>query len=127
MRGVNGLPFEEIVLADFEFNGREGNRPNVICMVAYELHSGRQFRLWRDQLGAEPPYRIDRKSLFVAYYAAAELTCHLALGWPLPVNILDLFIEFRCLTNNSNEKQPPAGLLDAMEYFDLDCIDARTK
>ena len=124
---MNGLPFEEIVLADFEFNGREGNRPNVICMVAYELHSGRQFRLWRDQLGAEPPYRIDRKSLFVAYYAAAELTCHLALGWPLPVNILDLFIEFRCLTNNSNEKQPPAGLLDAMEYFDLDCIDARAK
>ena len=49
--------FEEIVLVDFEFNGGEGNRPNVVCLVAYELRSGRRFRLWRDQLGSKPPYR----------------------------------------------------------------------
>jgi hypothetical protein len=50
--------FEEIVLVDFEFNGGEhnprgeGNRPNVVCLVAYELRSGRRFRLWYDQLRA---------------------------------------------------------------------------
>src|SRR5262249_20144852 len=121
------LPFEEIVLADFEFNGRDGNRPNVVCLVAHELRSGRKFRLWQDQLGAAPPYRIDNKTLFVAYYAAAELTCHLALGWPLPVHILDLFAEYRCHTNHSNDFQPPAGLLDAMDHFGLDSIDAHAK
>jgi DNA polymerase I len=119
--------FEEIVLIDFEFNGAEGNRPNVVCLVAHELRSGRQFHLWHDQLGAAPPYRIDNKTLFVAFYASAELCCHLALGWPLPVNILDLFAEFRCLTNSSNEHQHRAGLLDAMDYFKLDSIDARAK
>ena len=31
----------------------------------------------------------------MAYYASAEMGCHLALGWKLPVNILDLFPEFR--------------------------------
>ena len=37
--------------------------------------------------------------LFVAYYAPAELSCFLALGWPLPARILDLYIEFRAETN----------------------------
>jgi DNA polymerase I len=119
--------FEEIVLVDFEFNGSEGNRPNIVCLVARELRSGRRFRLWFDQLGTEPPYRVDRKTLFVAYYASAELTCHLALGWPMPVNVLDLFTEFRCLTNNSDERQPPANILDALDYFRLDGISARAK
>ena len=121
------LPFDEIVLADFEFYGREGNRPTVVCLVAHELRSGRRFRLWHDQLGREPPYRIDRRSLFVAFYASAELTCHLALGWELPNNILDLFAEFRCLTNNSDDHQPPASLLDALDYFHLDSISPRAK
>jgi DNA polymerase family A len=119
--------FEEIVCCDFEFNGRDGNRPNVVCLVAYELRSGRRFRLWRDQMGTCPPYRIDDKTLFVAYYASAELQCHLVLGWPMPRHVLDLFAEFRCLTNTSDERQPDHGLLDAMEQFRLDCIDARTK
>src|SRR5262249_5838408 len=119
--------FDEIVVADFEFNGRDGNRPNVACVAAYERRSGRRFRLWRDQLGPTPPYRIDNRTLFVAYYASAELQCHLALGWPLPVHILDLFTEHRCQTNHSAHKQRPAGLLDVMDRFHLDSIDARTK
>ncbi len=119
--------FEEIVLWDFEFNGKEGSRPNVVSLVARELRSGRRFRLWHDQLRQEPPFRCDNRTLFVAYYAAAELTCHLQLGWPMPNNILDLFAEFRCLTNHSSDRQPAAGLLDAMDYFHLDCIDARAK
>jgi len=109
--------FEEVVLVDFEFNGgernprSEGNRPNVVCLVAHELRSGRRFRLWHDQIGSKPPYRIDAKTLFVAFYASAELICHLSKGWPLPVNILDLFIEFRRMTNHSGERQPSASLL----------------
>jgi DNA polymerase-1 len=119
--------YEEIVLVDFEFNGKNGNRPNVVCMVAHELKSGRRFRLRQDQLGPKPPYRIDNKTLVVAYYASAELTCHLAKAWPLPANILDLFIEFRRLTNNSAEKQPSAGLLDALDFFKLDSIGITSK
>jgi DNA polymerase family A len=119
--------FDEIVLVDFEFNGREGNRPNVVCLVAHELRSGRRFRLWRDQLGSRPPYRIDSKTLVIAFYAGAELACHLALDWPMPTNILDLFAEFRCHTNTASDRQPPYGLLDAMGHFKLDCIDAQAK
>ena len=48
---------------------------------------------------SRPPYPIDTSALFVAYYAFAELGCHLALGWPMPPRILDLHAEFRAATN----------------------------
>jgi hypothetical protein len=64
--------------------------------------------------------------LFVAYYASAEFSCHLALGWPLPERVLDLFAEFRALTNG---KDPPAGdgLLGALAYFGLDAMAGAEK
>jgi hypothetical protein len=57
----------------------------------------------------------------VAYYGSAEIGCHLALGWPVPANILDLFTEFRVRTNGL---RPPDGasLLGALAYFGLPAI-----
>ena len=121
------IPFEEVVCCDFEFYGREGNRPTVVCLVAKELRSGREFRLWQDQLPSQPPYRIDSRTLFVAHYAAAEMCSHLALNWALPANVLDTYAEFRCLTNCSAEQQPHAGLLHALDHFKLDSISAQSK
>jgi hypothetical protein len=37
--------------------------------------------------------------LVVAYYAPAEIGCFLALGWPVPTRIIDLYAEFRRETN----------------------------
>src|SRR6266581_3747467 len=96
--------FREIVVADFEFITTPGNRPVPVCLVAHELHSGRRFRVWQDQLGPAPPYATGPDVLFIAYYASAELGCHLALGWPVPQRVLDLFTEFRNHTNGI----PPA-------------------
>ena len=56
-------------------------------------------RLWQDELGPEPPFPVDDDTLFVAYYASAEIGCFLALGWPVPTRILDLYTEFRNATN----------------------------
>ena len=64
--------------------------------------------------------------LFVAYYASAELGCHLALGWPMPERILDLYVEFRNPTNGLH-KPAGAGLLGALVYFGLDTMDAVEK
>ncbi len=73
-----------------------------------------------------PPYSIASDSLLVAYYAAAELGCHLALDWPLPAYVLDLYAEFRNLTNGLDT---PAGngLLGALVYFGLDSMAAAEK
>ena len=59
--------------------------------------------------------------LFVAYYASAEIGCHLALGWPVPERVLDLFTEFRNHTNGIPTVSGP-GLLGALAHYGLDSI-----
>jgi hypothetical protein len=91
--------FCEIWAVDFEFIARDGERPWPVCLVARELRSNRKVYLWRDQFGPTAPYSTGPDSLFVSFQAAAELACHLVLGWPKPAAILDLYAEYRWLTN----------------------------
>jgi len=114
--------FREVV--DFEFGATPGERPRPVCVVAHELRSGRRFRLWQDELGPAPPYATGPDVLVVAYYASAELGCYRVLGWPMPARILDLFTEFRNLTNGL---PTGASLLEALAYFGLDSIGTTEK
>jgi len=118
--------YREIWLVDFEFIAKDGNRPEPICLVAHELRSGRRVRLGQDEFGSSPPYPTDAGSLFVAYYASAELGCHKVLGWPMPARVLDLFAEFRDRTNGLNPLHGN-GLLGALAYFGLGGIGAAEK
>ena len=122
------LGYREIVFADFEFSAPPGERPKPFCLVAHELISGRKIRLFGDELVKlnGPPYSTDPDTLFVAYYASAELGVHLALNWPLPTKVLDLYVEFR---NKTNGVQTPCGngLLGAMVYHGLDPIAVAEK
>jgi hypothetical protein len=120
------LPFEEIWLHDFEFISQSGERPDVICLAAHELRSGQTLRLWRDELGKQPLYRIDRGVLFVSYVANAECACHLALGWPLPAIVLDLSPVFRNLTNGRLTPEGK-GLLGALRYYGFSNTDQKLK
>ena len=54
------------------------------------------------------------------------MSCHLALGWPIPERILDLFVEFRAATNGHST---PAGqgLLGALVAHGLDAMAADEK
>ena len=123
---LDALPFREVWAVDFEFAVKEGARPDPVCLVAWELRSGRKLKLWRSEFGPSPPYSTGPDSLFVAYYASAEIGCHLTLGWPKPARILDLFTEFRCRTNGL---QTPAGsgLLGALAYYGLDAMASSEK
>jgi hypothetical protein len=120
--------YREVWAADFEFKVRPGGRPEEVhCVVARELRSGRLVRLWLgDGAPALPPYPTGSDTLFVAYYASAELGCHLALDWPLPTRILDLCVEFRRATSGL---AVPCGksLLGALMYYGLDGLAAVEK
>ena len=118
--------FREIVAADFEFAVSPGERPDPVCLVAHEIHSGRRFRLWWDELGRVPPYATGPDVLFVAYYASAELGCYRVLGWPMPDRILDLFVEFRARTNGLSTAAGNS-LLGALAHFGLDSIGSIEK
>jgi hypothetical protein len=120
------LPFEEIWLHDFEFISRPGERPDVVCLVAPELRSGQTLRLWRNQLGPQPPYRSDSGVLFVSFVANAECACHLSLGWPLPARVLDLSPAFRNIVNGRTTPEGK-GLIGALRYYGLDAIGSKQK
>ncbi len=102
-----------------EYGQSSNLTPEVRCLVAREYYSGQLQRLWLDGVD-EPvcPIPMGENSLYVAYYASAEMGCHLALDWDLPNFILDLFSEFRCQTNGL---PLPAGngLLGALSLHDL--------
>ena len=119
-------PYREIWLVDFEFVALPGERPDPVCLCALELRSGRLVRCWRDELGRAPPYSTRPDALFVAYFASAELGCHLALGWEQPARVLDLYVEFRNRTNGLPTASG-SGLLGALAYFGLDGIGALEK
>jgi DNA polymerase-1 len=125
--------FREIVVVDFEFTALPGERPIPVCMVAHEMRSGRRFRIWQDQFGPTPPFATGADVLLVAYYASAELGNYRVCGWLASPRILDLFTEFRCLTNMATkadqERRTPsgAGLLGALLYFGFDPMDASKK
>jgi DNA polymerase-1 len=120
------LSFREIVLIDFEFEVPVGGTSIPVCCVAHELRSGRTFRIWQDEFGKYPPYATGPDVLVVAYYSSAEWGCYRALGWPMPERILDLFVEFRNLTNGL---PVPAGhkLLGALACYGLPIMDAVEK
>src|ERR1039457_4991406 len=93
--------FDELVFVDFEFSQPAGSVPRVVCVVAKEVVSGRMFRIMLDEdAPTAPPWRTDKRCLFVAFAASAEMSCYLELGWEMPKYILDLFFECRNLTND---------------------------
>jgi hypothetical protein len=118
-------PYREIWLVDFEFTAPDGCRPRPLCVVARELRSGRLVREWVEG-GKEALFSLGPDVLYVAYYASAEIGCHLALGWPVPARILDLCAEFKCRTSGL---QLPCwrDLLGALVYYGLDGLAAAEK
>ena len=127
--------FDAIVADDFEFEfgGRDGNLPRPLCTVAKELRTGQVWRLWRDELGPEPPFPINARSLFVSFTASAELGCFKVLGWPMPTRILDLSAEYRNFRNldyprgTPKELREKKGLVDACRFFGIDMTQAGEK
>jgi len=120
-----------IYLLDFEFHpahGREGNPPEPVCMVVRKWPSGITERYWQCDLKrlAAAPFPTGEKALCVAYFASAELDCFQVLGWPPPANVLDLFAEFRCITNGLRLTHG-STLLGAMLYYGLPCISGEQK
>jgi hypothetical protein len=134
------LPFEELWVVDTEYypgpglanGGRHGDAPTPLCLVALEMRSGRIVRLWQDQFGPFPPYRLDASALVMGYMLSAEFGSHIALGWGRPACALDPYIEFRHHVNNgaaraADREKGFFGLDGALRYFHENGIDTAHK
>jgi DNA polymerase family A len=123
---MRDLPFREVWLCDTEFIAEPGNPPVPVCLVAKEWRSGRLVRLWQDELGARPPFPVDDDTLLVAFMAAAELGFFIALDWPVPRRVLDLYVAYRV---EQKGVRPPLGygLLSALAAHGLSSITKEEK
>lgn len=111
--------FNEIWVIDSEFSAPPGELPTPVCFVGKEINSGKVIRIWVEGDKPQPaPFSSGRDTLVVAYYASAEWNTFLALGWPLPVNMLDLYAEFKNMTV-PNKRIAGSGLLGAATYFGI--------
>ena len=117
--------FRRVWVIDFEFVAHTGHRPAVVCMVAKCLLTGTVIRLWGRGLAC-CPFTCGDDELLVAYYASAEASCFDVLGWPRPRRMLDLFAEFRRLTNGGGNAHGN-GLIGALLHFGLPTIGAEEK
>src|SRR5260370_29549195 len=110
------LPFREVWCGDFEFSAPDGERPAVRCLVAREYHTGRLIRLWLDGEPAPPwpPFATGPEVLVVAFFASAEMGCFLAMGWPMPARLLDLYAEFKWLVCGRDGEPGKPGLAYAL-------------
>jgi hypothetical protein len=123
------LPFREVWCCDFEFSAPDGERPAVRCLVATEYHTGRTVRLWLDgePTPPRPPFATDADALFVAFFGSAEMGCFLVLGWPMPIHLLDLYVECkRHICGRDGEPNKPS-LAYALDRFGLDSLDVNEK
>lgn len=121
------LPFTRVILEDFEFISKPGERPDVVCMVFHDLSTGQTTRLWRNQLSEQLPYDGGDGTLVVSFVFNAEGACHLSLGQPMPKNVLDLSAEFKCQVNGKGIPRKNQGLIGALQYFGFSSIAPKRK
>jgi len=122
------MSWKSIWAVDFEFAAIEGENPRPLCVVAHDLLSGQRVRRWlaHDEVQS-CPYGTGPDDLFLAYYASAEIGCHLELGWPVPQRIIDLCAEFKLKTSGLDLPNG-RGLVGALLHYGLNgSFDAREK
>jgi DNA polymerase-1 len=126
--GTN-LPFARVILEDFEFISKPGERPDVVCGAFFDLSTGQTVLRWRDELDANGlPYDPERADTLVGSFVFnAEGACHLALNQSLPKNVIDLSAEFKCLVNGKGIPRKNQGLIGALQYFGLSTITPKRK
>ena len=96
------------------------------------MRSGRTVRLWQDELGPFPPYRLDAGALIMGYMISAEFGSHIALGWGEPARALDPYVEFRHYVNDGAAKAEDRdkgfySIAGALRYFCEDGLDVAHK
>ncbi len=122
--------FTQVWFIDTEFIALDGEPNLPVSLCAYELRSKRKVEMFFDKPHENPFTNPD--ALFVTFNAVAEWKTFLALGWEIPRNCIDLFVEYNRMINgvwrgSQSLKELGTGLVDAMREHGLDPMDAADK
>ena len=119
--------FDEQWLLDFEYSIGADLCPDPLCMIAIERRSGRVIRMWRNELRASmrAPFNVGPRSVVIAFSAPAEMACFLTLGWSLPRNVIDLYVENLAINNPTPSAR--RRLLAVLTFYGLAHTAAQEK
>jgi DNA polymerase I len=124
--------FDSVWHCDFEYRQDANHCPVPVSLYAYEEHTGTEHCLTRERLLElkRAPFGTGPRDLMIAYAANAEISCFLTLGWPLPQNVLDLYVEACALLNGRTDlwgSKGRPGLVAVLELLGLPSISATEK
>jgi hypothetical protein len=105
------LPYSHIVFGDTEYTPRPGENPVPICAHFYELMSGREVAMWGDELSRRFPFPNGQNTLFISFFAPAELAIFQGLGWNTDFDVVDLWAEAKNILN-----LPPITGTEPLKY-----------
>lgn len=91
---------------DFEFNQTNEPELNIICCSIKTEEGTKEFWCETDRIPLIEYLCLlkDQGYVFLAYAVTAEARCFLDLGLdPLEFNWIDLYLEYRCLTNHNHK------------------------
>jgi hypothetical protein len=119
---------------DFEFQSFDGGNPRPICACWRDLLTGESEKVWLWDRRRACPFAMTAQEAFIGYNFAAEAGRFAVLGWPRPIQVLDLYLEYLQLRNTwpsaihaGNKKKERKRLLEALQYFGLETRDTAIK
>jgi DNA polymerase-1 len=103
---------------DFEFNHIKDEKVNVVCCSTYDPATKSSMNFWvhddEKQRKALTEY-LRSFHIFIAYNAVAEARSFYSLGIdPTKVKWIDLFLEYRCLSNHNDKLNYGKQLVDGI-------------
>jgi hypothetical protein len=117
-QSLAAIGFSRAWIIDSEYRQPRGERSTPHCIVARCIITGETLRLWvSGESTPRCPFALDRSELFIAYAADAEIGAFLALGWPAPLCVIDLYAEFLRVRNGLPRQDKKDGLIEALAYF----------
>ena len=98
-----------MLFIDFEFRGVTEKHLDLVCNVTLDDAEGVPKKFWlHDDSGSQSVLKsyllFNKHKTIVAYNAIAEARSFISMGLdPLEFKWIDLFLEYRCLTNHNDE------------------------
>ena len=124
--------WRRVWVLDTEYKSVEGGLQIPHCLCALDLITRERVDLWLEP-GAPCPFPMAKNELFVLYAADADILTFIAMGWPIPLNVLDPRIEWIRIDNGGDQYKPGRrerkgySLLDAARTLRVPAIPESAK
>ena len=96
--------YRYVISVDSEFRFTEGNPPSVVCFVYQDIKTGESFNCTSATDILDLPWPHD-EAVYIVFNAVAEASCWLAWNIPLPGYVIDLWVEFKNLTQDGIKRE----------------------